>query len=308
MSYYTERHGLRKPVEKTYDIDVEKYGLLMGCCEQFFDNLAWRYPKDCNDGRGCCGVDKFQLAEQVKYDIPDLYIDDEGLITAPKKHFNAFEAESKIDNYNQYALLDFIEYMYLNVRDIQKLDFHKYFNHYHINLMNTANIQYKFESEINLCFERAGLLYKLNSKGEVERIIPNDVTTTEIENIVLSVNEKGTKELLQEAIDLHRSHEPNAARDAVEKLWDAYERLKTFYHPKLDKKNSAGKIVTDMSNGNSTFYDLFDAEFQALTKIGNNYRIRHHEIDKIDIIDTRYYDYFFNRCLSLMALAIQYLE
>jgi len=45
-----------------------------------------------------------------------------------------------------------------------------------------------------------------------------------------------------------------------------------------------------------------------LTSIGNKYRIRHHETDKIDITDVRYYDYLFNRCLSLIALAIKYLQ
>lgn len=49
-------------------------------------------------------------------------------------------------------------------------------------------------------------------------------------------------------------------------------------------------------------------EFKMLTDIGNKYRIRHHETDRIDITDVRYYDYFFNRCLSLIALAIQYLR
>ena len=48
--------------------------------------------------------------------------------------------------------------------------------------------------------------------------------------------------------------------------------------------------------------------FKSLTSIGNHYRIRHHETDKINITDSRYYDYFFNRCLSLIALAIQYLQ
>lgn len=52
----------------------------------------------------------------------------------------------------------------------------------------------------------------------------------------------------------------------------------------------------------------FNTEFKILTDIGNKYRIRHHETNKIDIIDIRYYDYLFNRCLSLIALAIQYLE
>ena len=70
---------------------------------------------------------------------------------------------------------------------------------------------------------------------------------------------------------------------------------------KFIRKNS------DMANGNDNFVDLFNAEFKTLTDIGNKYRIRHHETNKIDITDIRYYDYLFNRCLSLIALAIQYL-
>lgn len=63
-----------------------------------------------------------------------------------------------------------------------------------------------------------------------------------------------------------------------------------------------------MANGNQNYIDLFNDEFTTLTKIGNTFRIRHHETNKINITDNRYYDYFFNRCLSLIALAIQYLQ
>lgn len=63
-----------------------------------------------------------------------------------------------------------------------------------------------------------------------------------------------------------------------------------------------------MANGQEDFVNLFNTEFKALTDIGNDYRIRHHETNKIDITDSRYYDYFFNRCLSMMALSVQYLE
>lgn len=62
-----------------------------------------------------------------------------------------------------------------------------------------------------------------------------------------------------------------------------------------------------MANENSNFINLFDKEFRTLTDIGNNYRIRHHETNKIDSTDVHYYDYLFNRCLSLIALAIKYL-
>ena len=39
MAYYTERHGLRKPVVKTYDISIEKYALLFHCCEMYYNSL-----------------------------------------------------------------------------------------------------------------------------------------------------------------------------------------------------------------------------------------------------------------------------
>jgi hypothetical protein len=53
---------------------------------------------------------------------------------------------------------------------------------------------------------------------------------------------------------------------------------------------------------------LFEEEFRVLTNIGNRFCIRHHETNKINITDIRHCDYFFNRCLSLIALALQYLK
>lgn len=63
-----------------------------------------------------------------------------------------------------------------------------------------------------------------------------------------------------------------------------------------------------MSASQPAFIDLFTKEFKALTEIGNSFTIRHHETNKIEIPDLNYYDYFFNRCLSLIALAVEYLQ
>ena len=62
-----------------------------------------------------------------------------------------------------------------------------------------------------------------------------------------------------------------------------------------------------MANGDEIYKDLFDSEFNELTKIGNNYRIRHHETNKTEITDERYYDYFYGRCFALIALAIKFI-
>ncbi|QDR79616.1 hypothetical protein [Sporomusa termitida] len=63
-----------------------------------------------------------------------------------------------------------------------------------------------------------------------------------------------------------------------------------------------------MGSNKNPYVELFEKEFHELTAIGNNFRIRHHETTKTDIEDNRYYDYFYKRCLSLISVAIKYLD
>ena len=307
MAYYTERHGMRRPVAKTYDISIEKYALLLHCCEKYYNNLAWKYPEQCPDGHGCCGIDHEQFRMDLRYEIPTLYRDNADCIAVPTVHFNIFSSNDEEDEYDQFALLDLIEFFAANVRDVVVGSFHSYFGHHHLTCQNSRNVCAQFRDEINDIFRKTGLLYELNTDLQVERIVENSSLTPAVESAIAAVKEAGARELLQEAILLHRSPYPADIRDAVEKLWDAYERLKTYYTT-MNKAKSAEKIVIDMAAGQAPYVTLFDTEFRALTKIGNDYRIRHHETDKVEITDVRYYDYFFNRCLSLIALAIQYLQ
>lgn len=162
---------------------------------------------------------------------------------------------------------------------------------------NSQNVCVQFRDEINDIFRKTGLLYELNTDLQVERIIENNPLTPAVESAIAAVGETGTRELLQEALLLHRSPYPADIRNAVEKLWDAYERLKTYYTT-MNKRDSANKIIADMANNRAPYVTLFTNEFKALTDIGNGFRIRHHETDKVEIADVRYCDYFFNRCLS----------
>lgn len=104
--------------------------------------------------------------------------------------------------------------------------------------------------------------------------------------------------LIKEAKD--RFFNPKDKQIAIEKLWDAFERIKTYYES--NKKQSSEKLVSIISkNFNS---ELLDTEFQILTKIGNEYRIRHHETDKKEINETKHLNYLFFRMLSLIDLCL----
>lgn len=164
-----------------------------------------------------------------------------------------------------------------------------------------------FKMAINDSLKKDNVPFILSDRGLIEILNDYEVLSSEIIKNVDSISESGIHDLLKEAITKHMQPTFQAHRDAVEKIWDALERLKTYYTD-MDKKTSVNKIVNDMADGQTDYIVLFNAEFKALTDIGNNFRIRHHETSKIDITDIRYYDYFFNRCLSLISIAIQYLK
>lgn len=299
MELYTERCGIRAPLKKTYSINIDMYSLLLDCCNKYKKNLTHIFTlnrhHDFTDS-DYVAFDEKRFRTKIKIRIPSLFRDEYDRICTPE-----------YDEYDQYALLDLIEYFAQNIKDISEQWNSDYYQNYKtIVCFETSDIFKDFKEEINEIFTETGLLYKLTDEKIIERIVENSPLTIEIENSFVAVPELGTRELLKDAIALYKTPNSKARQDSVEKIWDALERLKTYYTT-MDKKSSAKKIVTDMSGGNSKFYELFNNEFMTLTSIGNNYRIRHHETDKLDITDERYYDYLFNRCLSLIALAIEYL-
>ena len=165
----------------------------------------------------------------------------------------------------------------------------------------------EYRAEINAEFTKSNLPFQLNDYGLIAHTVEAEVLSPEIIGLLPKIQEPGLRELLETAIIRHQQPDFQSHRDAVEKIWDVLERLKTYYTD-LDKKASANKIINDMAGGQSEYQDLFEEEFRVLTNIGNRFCIRHHETNKIDITDIRHCDYFFNRCLSLIALALQYLD
>ena len=164
-----------------------------------------------------------------------------------------------------------------------------------------------FQAKINTSFQRDNVSFRLNDSGLIEQLAVHEVLTSDIIALSTQIQEPGLRELFDLAIEKHMQPNLQSHKDAVEKLWDVLERLKTYYAD-LDKRQSADKIIEDMACGQDAYKALFSAEFKELSAIGNNFRIRHHETSKTDIVDIRHYDYFFNRCLSLIALALQYLR
>lgn len=112
-------------------------------------------------------------------------------------------------------------------------------------------------------------------------------------------NDKELDILINQAKD--RFFIPKDKQIALEKLWDAFERIKTYFNS--NKKKSSSELVEIASNGFN--FEIIESEFKLLTRIGNQYKIRHHETDKIEVSKSKHIDYLFFRMLSLIDLCIK---
>lgn len=108
--------------------------------------------------------------------------------------------------------------------------------------------------------------------------------------------------LLDDAIRKFRDSAPASRREAVERLWDAWERIKSL-DASSDKRLSV-QILLDGATAEPQFRKLLEAESRTLTDIGNHFIIRHFETNRTQIAVVEHYDYLFHRLYALIHLLL----
>lgn len=110
-------------------------------------------------------------------------------------------------------------------------------------------------------------------------------------------------ELLAASRDSIRDVNPASRRAGLEKLWDAWERLKSL-NDATDKKASVAALL-DHAATEPAFRDVLEQDARALTAIGNGFHIRHFETSKTAIASPEHVDYLFHRLWALVWLALE---
>jgi hypothetical protein len=108
-------------------------------------------------------------------------------------------------------------------------------------------------------------------------------------------------ELLAEAVRIFRDPAPASSRHAVERLWDAWERLKTL---RGANKKASLKAIVEAAAECENFQHLLDSEGTELTRIGNDFHIRHFETGRSAIHRAEHYEYLFHRMYALVHLLL----
>ncbi len=109
-------------------------------------------------------------------------------------------------------------------------------------------------------------------------------------------------ELLSDACKKFNDAAPKGRAEGTEKLWDAWERLKSIEVPG-DKRTSVTHLL-DLCSLEPNFRQMLETEARALTEIGNSFHIRHFETDKVMIGTPEQNDYLFHRLFALIHLLL----
>jgi hypothetical protein len=111
-------------------------------------------------------------------------------------------------------------------------------------------------------------------------------------------------QLISVAVAKFHDPRPEVRQESLEKLWDAWERLKTHYPG--DKKQSVSFLLAQ-AIPDPALRARIDAEAREITDIGNSFMIRHSETNKPKISDGKFIDYLFHRLFSLVWLLTRHL-
>jgi len=302
MDYFSDKEkGTADRISE--DISIEVWNGIVSVFEEFKSDNSFssKFTDTCSDNERACGFDEKLFEDRIKSEIPNINIP----IRREESSNINFPFNQHITTIDKYLTLDFIQFCHKNIQEAIQDDYHKFFKHYHLTFKESKQLQKDFRDNINQIFERNGIVFFINDEGLVNRTIP--VTMKPLINQIYNTEDKKLNELVQLAHD--KFILPNIADriHALEKIWDAFERVKTYYLEK-NKKESVSELIKLVANGNTAIEELINDEAKALTKIGNDFQIRHFERIKIEIIDNKHIDYLFYRMISLIHLFLTELE
>ncbi|MDV8148941.1 hypothetical protein [Arthrobacter sp. B10-11] len=246
--------------------------------------LAQHFPEHCVDGNAISGTDQSALWSNVRAVIPELKED---------SLFGVREQQS------DDVLFDLMEYAAARIAKPVQGRWHEYMKHFELDFAEALGKR-EFRQEVNQILQRGGTMYELGPGGRIVRIGTTEVQQI-IQQMVPASGDATLDGLLQLAKGLYISRKDDDRVLALDKLWDAFERLKTI-DVSGNKKQSSNVLLDNITS--AEFREVARAEMVALTALGNQFMIRHHETDKHPVPEVAQ-DYLFARMGSLIVFLLK---
>lgn len=285
-TYYTDReYGARPPSIDTIDerLWAGLYSLIQTRIGD--GSFGLRFPEQCPDGNGPCGCDEQAFRRVLAAEVP--------WVEWPLSPTEAPKTP---------VILDLLEFCAKAVGEPIQGAYHSFFRHHHLSWDREAGLQ-RFVADVNMLFQRNALAFELTPAGEARRLLPAPLADV-IGWTLFRTGDAETDRLLEAARRRFLSPKPEDRRDALEKLWDAFERLKTL-EPGANKREQADALLDRVVAPGSAFRQALAREAMELTGIGNGFRIRHSEVTQEALTSPDQVDYVFTRMFAFIRIVLR---
>ena len=286
--YYTEREfGVRPAVVE--EISGDLWTGLWTLIEIRIDNhsFGFRFPEPCPDGLGPCGCDRHAFFSMLKAMIPEMGCYGPRLPSTPPP---------------APVIMDLFEFCGSAVGKPVKDSYHSYFDHHHLSWDHEEGLA-DFVAAVNTLFARNGVVYELTEEGTARRKLPEPLADT-LHQTSFETGDDEAGRLLETACKKILQPKDEDRTEALEKLWDAFERIKTL-EPGAGKKAQARALLDRTAAPDSKFREMLEKEAKALTDIGNSFRIRHSEVTQEKLKSAKHADYLFWRLFAFIRLVLE---
>lgn len=284
--YFTERE-FGVPPQNIEKIDKNFWDGLVALIQTRIKDgsFAERFPLICSDALIPIGSDEMAIESVFKAEFPSMQW---------PLHLNELP--------DTLSVMDVIEFFYKYISKSTRFDYHSFFKHNHILSFDQKTGRHEYLNDVNRFLRRNKLAYKLLEDGRVIRLEPVGLRET-LANATFQTEDQELNRLLELAREKFRDPDINVRREAVEKLWAVWERLKTL-ESGADKKEQIEALLIK-AIPQQEFRERINDEARVLTKIGNDFVIRHAERDRVIITDSEYLDYLFHRLFALIRLLLR---
>ena len=248
-------------------------------------SLGYRFPAICSDaGRRPYGCDNDAFGAVLLAEVPWLEwpLRRNELPSTP-------------------AILDLLEFCAMAVGKVRELSWHDFMDHYHVSWDHDAGLA-DFVVEVNRLFARNGIAFEMSVEGKIRRILPDPLAQA-VAQARFATGDAEADRLLEAARLKILAPKHDDRSDGLEKLWDAFERIKTL--DDVNKKAGAAILLDYAARPGSKLRASLDDEALALTRLGNTHRIRHSEVDQEPLETAAQIDFLFTRLFAFIHFVLK---
>jgi hypothetical protein len=279
--FFSERDaGSRPPVGDEID-EVVWGGIVALILRRVADgSFAMDYPTPCEDaGRGVTATSEEQFWPALRASVPDL--------PWPIRPRDLPAAS---------AAMDVVEFAARHIARASEGGYHSGLRHAHLEFDREGGLA-DLQRDADEILRRSGLAFAMDATGRVKRLAP-PVVRDRIQSPLPTTGRPSLDRRLARSIEKYKSPDPIEREEALEKLWDAWDELKTL---QAKKPEGIETLIAQVADHPRYRQELND-DGLATTKIGNAFQIRHTETDKIPLESSSQVDYFFGRLFNLIWL------